>query len=129
APPAEPDPGAAELRARGRAVSVAAAQEGRRPGAVPRGHGPDRGDPQPDARGQGPPDLLADAGRPGRARHADLQPVAGRAGADRSSRSRPRAVALEPAAGADVDAPAGQGPVSHPAQVEGILTDASVDLG
>ena len=50
----------------------------RRPGprARARGHGPERRDPKPDPRGQGPPDLLADAGRPGQARHADPEPVA-----------------------------------------------------
>ena len=32
--------------------------------------------PEPDPRGQGPPDLLADAGRPGEVRHADVEPVA-----------------------------------------------------
>ncbi len=40
---------------------------------------PQRRDPQPDPRGQGAPDLRNDAGRPGQARHADLQPVAGAA--------------------------------------------------
>ena len=38
---------------------------------------PQRRDPQPDPRGQGAPDLRHDADRPGQARDADLQPVAG----------------------------------------------------
>ena len=60
----------------------AAAEGGRagpRPGA--RGHGPQPRHPEPHPRGQGPPDLLVDAGRPGEVRHADLQPGAGRAAA------------------------------------------------
>ena len=36
---------------------------------------PELGDPEPDPRGQDPPDLLADAGRPGEVRHADDEPV------------------------------------------------------
>ena len=39
---------------------------------------PNAGHPQPDPRGQGPPDLRHDADRPGQVRHADLQPVARR---------------------------------------------------
>ena len=39
--------------------------------------GPDAGHPEPDPRGQGPPDLLGDADRPGEVRHADDEPVAG----------------------------------------------------
>ena len=38
--------------------------------------GADARDPEPDSRGQDPPDLLVDAGRSGEARHADVQPVA-----------------------------------------------------
>ena len=37
---------------------------------------PERRHPEPDPRGQDPPDLLDDADRPGEVRHADLQPVA-----------------------------------------------------
>jgi twitching motility protein PilT len=48
------------------------------------GHGAQLGDPQPDPRGQDPPDLLADADRPGQVRHADDEPVARRS----SSRTR-----------------------------------------
>ena len=44
---------------------------------VARDHGPDAGHPEPDSRGQGPPDLLGDADRPGKVRHADDEPVAG----------------------------------------------------
>ena len=51
---------AALLRARGRDVPDAAAA-GQRAGsrARARGHGAERGDPEPDPRGQDPPDLLA----------------------------------------------------------------------
>ena len=38
---------------------------------------PNAGDPEPDPRRQGPPDLLVDADRAGEARHADDEPVAG----------------------------------------------------
>ena len=52
--------------------------------------GADAGDPEPDPRGQDPSDLLVDAGRPGKARHADVQPVAGQPVHDAGrSRSRP----------------------------------------
>ena len=44
---------------------------------VARDHGADAGHPQPDSRGQDPPDLLGDADRPGKVRHADDEPVAG----------------------------------------------------
>ena len=37
---------------------------------------PDAGDPQPDSRRQGAPDLFDDADRPGEVRHADDEPVA-----------------------------------------------------
>ena len=47
------------------------------PGRRPRNPGADAGHPQPDSRGQGAPDLLGDAGRPGEAGHADHEPVAG----------------------------------------------------
>ena len=40
---------------------------------------PNPGDPEPDPRGQDPPDLLDDADRPGEVRHADVEPVAGEA--------------------------------------------------
>src|SRR5690606_17273657 len=46
------------------------------PGARARGDDPERGHPEPHPRGQGPPDLLDDADRPGPQRHADPQPVA-----------------------------------------------------
>ena len=44
---------------------------------VARDHGAEPGDPEPDPRRQGAPDLLVDADRPGEARHADDEPVAG----------------------------------------------------
>ena len=47
------------------------------PRRVARGAGADAGDPQPDSRRQGAPDLLDDAGRAGEARDADDEPVAG----------------------------------------------------
>ncbi len=52
----------------------------RRARAGRRGDDPQPGHPQPHPRGQGPPDLLADAGRPDQVRHADLQPEPGRRG-------------------------------------------------
>ena len=60
---------------------AAPAADGRRPGAcmaleVMR---PERRDPEPDPRGQGPPDLHADAGGPGQVRDADPQSGALRA--------------------------------------------------
>ena len=45
--------------------------------------------PEPDPRGQDPPDLLGDADRPGKDRHADDEPVAGDA-LPAASRSRSR---------------------------------------
>ena len=42
--------------------------DGQRPRRGGRDPGADAGDPQPDPRRQGPPDLLVDAGRPGEAR-------------------------------------------------------------
>ena len=52
----------------------------RRPGtrADPGDHGAQRRDSKPDPRGQGPPDLLDHADRPGRERHADHEPGAAR---------------------------------------------------
>ena len=44
---------------------------------VARDHGADAGDPEPDSRRQGPPDLRRDADRAGKARDADGEPVAG----------------------------------------------------
>ena len=49
-------------------------RQGPRHGA--RGPDPERRRPQPDPRGQDPPDLLDDADRPVQVRHADVQPVA-----------------------------------------------------
>ena len=76
--PAGADPHAAVAGHRGDRLPVAAAARRRQgprrlagdPGAEPR-------DPEPDPRRQGPPDLLVDADRPGEARHADDEPVAG----------------------------------------------------
>ena len=50
----------------------------RRPGPrhLARSADPDAGDPQPDSRRQGPPDLLDDADRAGEVRDADDEPVA-----------------------------------------------------
>ena len=42
-----------------------------------RDHGAEPGDPEPHSRRQDPPDLRLDADRPGQARHADGEPVAG----------------------------------------------------
>ena len=49
----------------------------RRPRLLAGDHGPDARHPEPDSRGQGPPDLLRDADRAGEARDADGEPVAG----------------------------------------------------
>ena len=38
-------------------------------------HDPERGYPEPDPRGQGPPDLLPDAGGPEQVRHVDHEPI------------------------------------------------------
>ena len=92
AAPAGADPRAALVRARGRALA-AADPEARAAGARWRCEimVPNAGHPEPDPRGQDPPDLLADAGRPGQVRHADDEPVAARAVPARSSsRSRTR---------------------------------------
>ena len=74
-------------------VCQALLPQGRRPGPR-RGAGDpgaDAGHPQPDSRGQGPPDLLGDADRAGEARDADDEPVAGDAVPARGrSRSRRR---------------------------------------
>ena len=54
-----------------------AASQGERHRALP-GHGdhdPERGHPEPDSRGQDPPDLLHDADGPGEVGDADVQPV------------------------------------------------------
>ena len=48
-----------------------------RAGLLARDHGADAGDPEPDPRRQGAPDLRRDADRAGQARDADRQPVAG----------------------------------------------------
>ncbi len=76
--PAVADPRPALLRARGDHLPDPAAQ-GRGQGPGPGDGDPDSqlGDPQPDPRGQDPPDLLDDAGGSAQARDADLQPVAG----------------------------------------------------
>ena len=58
---------------------AAAARQRAGPRAGARGDGAERRDPEPDPRGQDPPDLLADADRPGEVRHADDEPVAGAA--------------------------------------------------
>ncbi len=61
----------------GRDLAAAHPAHGRQgPRARRRGDDPERRDPQPDPRGEGPSDLLADAGRTGQARHADDEPVA-----------------------------------------------------
>ena len=60
---------------------------GARPRRRARDHGADAGHPEPDSRGQDPPDLLGDADRPGKARHADAEPVSGDA-LHAASRSR-----------------------------------------
>ena len=50
----------------GHRLPDAAAQDRRRPHRRPGDHDPDAGDPEPDPRGQDPPDLLVDADRPGK---------------------------------------------------------------
>ena len=74
---------AALVRARGRDLAAAAsrARDGTGRVLARRGDDPERRDPEPDPRGQGPPDLLADADRPDEVRHADDEPVARRPGA------------------------------------------------
>ena len=68
--------------ARGHRLSKpAAAGQRPRPGGGARDHGADAGDPEPDSRRQGPPDLLDHAGRAGKARDADHEPGARHAGA------------------------------------------------
>ncbi len=55
---------------------------------------PDARDPEPDPRGQDPPDLLGDADRPGKDGHADDEPVPGDAvSTEARSRSRRRSSA------------------------------------
>ena len=56
--------------------------DGTRPRRRARDHGADAGHPESDPRRQGAPDLLDHAGRPGEARHADDEPVAGHADVD-----------------------------------------------
>ena len=76
--PAGPDPHAALARARGHRLSGAAAASRRQgPRRVARNHGADAGDPEPDPRRQGAPDLFDDAGRAGEARDADDEPEPG----------------------------------------------------
>ena len=60
-------------------MSQALLPEGGQAGAVPcpGDHGPQPGHPEPHPRGQGPPDLLGDAGGTGEVRDADLQPEPG----------------------------------------------------
>ncbi len=55
---------------------------------------PTPGDPEPDPRGQGPPDLLGDADRAGEARHADGESVAGVAAHEEADHARDRAERL-----------------------------------
>ena len=63
----------------------------RRARLLARDHDPDAWHPEPDSRGQGPPDLLGDADRAGKARHADGEPVARVAPHEEADqRSRPR---------------------------------------
>ena len=50
--------------------------------------GADAGYPQPDSRGQGPPDLLLDADRSGEVRDADDEPVAGDAASAEAGHAR-----------------------------------------
>ena len=89
------DPHAALLRARGDHVPDAARaleRQGARHGdGDPR---PQRRHPQPDPRGQDPPDLLDDADRPVEVRHADLQPVARHAVPQEADHARGGALAL-----------------------------------
>ncbi len=90
--PAGADPHAALARARRHRLSGADAEgerHGPRRGARdPRRHA---GHPQPDPRRQDSPDLRNDAGRPGKARHADDEPVAGAAGGEARHHARRRA--------------------------------------
>src|SRR6185436_4226796 len=76
--PAGADPDAALAGPRRHRLSGAAAARGRE-GArrVARDHGAEPGDPEPDPRRQGPPDLLDDADRAGEGGDADHEPVAG----------------------------------------------------
>ena len=76
---AEPDPDAALARARGHRLPVALPQDRRRPGGVAGDHDPHTGDPEPDSRGQGAPDLLVHADGPGQVRDADGESVPGHA--------------------------------------------------
>ena len=55
---------------------------------VARDHGADAGDPEPDPRRQGAPDLFDDADRPGEARDADDEPVAGDALSEAADHAR-----------------------------------------
>ena len=89
--PAGADPHAAVAGARGHRLSGAAAAR-RRQGARRRArdHGADAGDPQPDPRRQGAPDLLDDADRPGKARDADDEPVPGHAVSEAADHARER---------------------------------------
>ena len=70
---------AALARAPGRHLAAADAARGR-PGPLPRrrDHDPQRRHPEPHPRGEGAPDLLADAGRTAEVRHADDEPIAPR---------------------------------------------------
>ena len=63
--------------------TLARTADGRRPRGRDRGPGRHPGDPQPDPRGQDPPDLLGDAGRRP-ARHAHDGPAPGRPGEARA---------------------------------------------
>ena len=53
-----------------------------------RDHGAESGDPEPDPRRQGPPDLLVDADRPGKAGDADDEPVPGHAVSEAADHDR-----------------------------------------
>ena len=53
-----------------------------------RDHGAEPGDPEPDPRRQGAPDLLDDADRPGKARDADDEPVPGHAVSEAADHAR-----------------------------------------
>ena len=86
--PAGTDPHAALAGARRHRLSGAAAEDRRRPRRVARDHGADAGHPEPDSRGQGSPDLLGDADRPGKSGHADRQPVAGQPAHGRQDHDR-----------------------------------------
>src|SRR5881296_26530 len=95
--PAEPDPDAALARAGRDRLSGAAAEDRRRPGGLARDHDSNPRDSKPDPRGQDPSDLFRHADRPGEARNADDEPVAGdtAAAASGDARDRDRRV-LEP---------------------------------